>query len=163
MTQPPRGRTASLPATTGGGLWRYHLGDLVEVVGFLAATPSLRFLGRGGSVPARSSSSRTISSRRSPRLRTWQIAPGYWTRNARAPCRRLNPSEGSCVHTPLRPLSTITTEDGQRLTGPGQSELDSTAYGSHDGSGKLFRFLGQHLVNDLLHLHVKIHAEKPRL
>ncbi len=36
--------------TTAGGLWRYRLGDLVEVDGFIAATPSLRFLGRGGSV-----------------------------------------------------------------------------------------------------------------
>lgn len=55
-----------------------------------------------------------------------------------------------------------TTEDGQRLTGQGQFELDRTDYGSHYGSGKLFRFLGKHLVNDLIHLHVKIHAEKPR-
>ena len=45
----------------------------------------------------------------------------------------------------------------------GQFELDRTAYGSHYGSGKLFRFLGKHLVNDLIHLHVKIHAEKPRI
>ena len=29
--------------------------------------------------------------------------------------------------------------------------------------GTSFRFLGNHLVNDHLHLHVKIHAEKPRL
>lgn len=35
--------------TTGGGLWRYRLGDIVEVDGFVGATPSLRFLGRGGS------------------------------------------------------------------------------------------------------------------
>ena len=39
-------------------------------------------------------------------------------------------------------------------------ELDRTASGSHDGSGKLFRSLGPHLVNDHLHLHVKIHAER---
>lgn len=36
--------------TTGAGLWRYRLGDLVEVVNFVAATPSLRFLGRTGNV-----------------------------------------------------------------------------------------------------------------
>jgi hypothetical protein len=36
--------------TTGGGLWRYRLGDLVEVDGFVGRTPSLRFLGRGGNV-----------------------------------------------------------------------------------------------------------------
>ena len=33
-------------------------------------------------------------------------------------------------------------------------------YGSHYGSGKLFRFLGKHLVNDHIHLHVKIHADR---
>ncbi|MEO8352658.1 MAG: hypothetical protein ABI680_13050 [Chthoniobacteraceae bacterium] len=39
-------------------------------------------------------------------------------------------------------------------------ELDRAACGSNDGSGKLFRFLGQHTVNDHIHLHVKIHAER---
>lgn len=36
--------------TTAGGLWRYRLDDQVEVDGRLEATPSLRFLGRGGKV-----------------------------------------------------------------------------------------------------------------
>jgi len=36
--------------TNGGGLWRYRLGDIVECRGHLEATPSLRFLGRGGNV-----------------------------------------------------------------------------------------------------------------
>ena len=58
------------------------------------------------------------------------------------------------------PVLIATTGDGQRLTGQGQFEFDRTAYGSHYGSGKLFRFLGKHLVNDLIHLHVKIHAER---
>ena len=39
--------TYSVIVTTAGGLWRYRLGDLVEVNGFVDATPSLRFLGRG--------------------------------------------------------------------------------------------------------------------
>jgi len=34
--------------TTGGGLARYRLGDLVRVDGFIGATPCLRFLGRSG-------------------------------------------------------------------------------------------------------------------
>ena len=42
----------------------------------------------------------------------------------------------------------------------GQLELDRTAHGSHYGSSKLFRFLGKHLVSDLIHLHVEIHAER---
>lgn len=36
--------------TTQGGLYRYRLGDLVEVDGRLGATPSLRFLGRADTV-----------------------------------------------------------------------------------------------------------------
>jgi hypothetical protein len=34
--------------TTGGGLYRYQLGDVVEVTGFKARCPLLRFLGRSG-------------------------------------------------------------------------------------------------------------------
>jgi GH3 auxin-responsive promoter len=44
------GESYAVIVTTGSGLWRYRLGDLVEVDGFVGATPSLRFLGRGGSV-----------------------------------------------------------------------------------------------------------------
>ncbi len=39
----------SVIVTTGAGLWRYPLGDCVEVTGFVGRTPSLRFLGRIGS------------------------------------------------------------------------------------------------------------------
>lgn len=44
------GATYSVIVTTAGGLWRYRLGDVVEVDGFVGPTPSLRFLGRGASV-----------------------------------------------------------------------------------------------------------------
>ena len=44
------GETYAVIVTTGGGLWRYRLGDLVEVDGFIGPTPSLRFLGRGAGV-----------------------------------------------------------------------------------------------------------------
>src|SRR5262245_36628207 len=36
--------------STGGGLWRYQLGDLVEVDAFVERTPSVKFLGRGHGV-----------------------------------------------------------------------------------------------------------------
>jgi hypothetical protein len=36
--------------TTAGGLWRYRLGDRVQVEGFAQRTPCLRFLGRAGVV-----------------------------------------------------------------------------------------------------------------
>jgi hypothetical protein len=35
-------------------------------------------------------------------------------------------------------------------------EFDRTLWGSEYGSGKLFARLGQHLVNDFVHLHLKI-------
>jgi hypothetical protein len=44
------GERYEVVVSTGGGLWRYRLGDLVEVDGFIGAVPSLRFLGRVGNV-----------------------------------------------------------------------------------------------------------------
>lgn len=45
-----RGEHYQLVVTNGGGLWRYRLGDVVECTGWLAATPTLRFLGRSDNV-----------------------------------------------------------------------------------------------------------------
>ncbi len=61
-----------------------------------------------------------------------------------------------------RPLEfpVLIAMDGPRITGQGVLQLDRTEFGSHYGSGKLFRFLGKHIVNDHIHLHVKIHAER---
>jgi hypothetical protein len=42
------GRVYEVIVSTGGGLWRYRLGDRVRVEGFVARTPSLRFVGRAG-------------------------------------------------------------------------------------------------------------------
>ena len=58
------------------------------------------------------------------------------------------------------PVLVATTEDGSRITAQGQFEIDRTEFGSEYGSGKLFRFLGRHLVNDHVHLHVKVHADR---
>jgi hypothetical protein len=40
------GASYGVVVTTGGGLWRYRLGDRVEVDGFVGRTPSLRFVAR---------------------------------------------------------------------------------------------------------------------
>lgn len=56
------------------------------------------------------------------------------------------------------PVLIAAKDNGQHLTGQGVLELDRTEYGSRYGSGKFFRFLGQHLVNDHVHLHVKVQA-----
>lgn len=45
-----RDETYEVVVTTGGGLWRYRLGDRVQVKGLAESTPSLRFLERSGNV-----------------------------------------------------------------------------------------------------------------
>ena len=45
-----QGKPYEVVVTNGGGLWRYRLGDVVECTGRVAATPTMRFLGRAGNV-----------------------------------------------------------------------------------------------------------------
>jgi hypothetical protein len=45
-----RGNTYRLIVTTGGGLYRYSLGDLVRITDFMQDAPCLRFVGREGNV-----------------------------------------------------------------------------------------------------------------
>jgi hypothetical protein len=45
-----RGDVYTVLVTTGGGLYRYRLHDRVEVVGYAAATPCIRFLGKSDRV-----------------------------------------------------------------------------------------------------------------
>jgi len=47
------GEAYKVAVTTGGGLWRYRLGDLVQVNGKVGETPSLQFTGRSGNVSDR--------------------------------------------------------------------------------------------------------------
>lgn len=56
----------------------------------------------------------------------------------------------------------VAAQNAKRVTGQAQVELDRTRFGSIYGSGKFFRFLGQHVVNDQVHLHIKIHADAVR-
>ncbi len=64
------------------------------------------------------------------------------------------------ISRPLEfPILVAAKDNAQHLTAQGILEFDRTAHGSQYGSGKLFRFLGQHVVNDMVHLHVKVHAE----
>jgi polyisoprenoid-binding protein YceI len=64
------------------------------------------------------------------------------------------------VTKPLEFPAVIATADGNRVTGQAQIEIDRTDFGSIYGSGKFFSFLGKHVVNDIIHLHVKIHADR---
>jgi len=62
------------------------------------------------------------------------------------------------VTQPLSFPAVIAAADAEHLTGQAQFELDRTQFGSQYGSGKLFAFLGKHVVNDHIHLHIKLHA-----
>lgn len=64
------------------------------------------------------------------------------------------------VTKPLSFPSVIAAADADHLTGQAQFELDRTQFGSQYGSGRLFAFLGKHVVNDHIHLHIKIHATR---
>jgi len=45
-----RGQTYRVIVTTGSGLYRYSIGDLLQVTGFLGEAPCLRFIGREGNI-----------------------------------------------------------------------------------------------------------------
>jgi rhodanese-related sulfurtransferase/polyisoprenoid-binding protein YceI len=64
------------------------------------------------------------------------------------------------VTQPLSIPAVIAAADADDLTGQAQFEIDRTQFGSHYGSGRLFAFLGKHVVNDHIHLHVKLHAQR---
>lgn len=52
----------------------------------------------------------------------------------------------------------IATADTSHLTAQAHLAIDRTQFGSYYGSGRFFTFLGKHVVNDHIHLHLKIHA-----
>lgn len=58
----------------------------------------------------------------------------------------------------LRFPAVIASGDQDHVTAQAVVDLDRTDFGSRYGSGKFFAFLGQHVVNDIVHLHLKICA-----
>lgn len=64
------------------------------------------------------------------------------------------------ITKPLEFPAVIATADGSRVTGQAQIEIDRTDFGSIYGSSRFFRFLGKHVVNDHIQLHLKIHADR---
>lgn len=64
------------------------------------------------------------------------------------------------VTKPLSFPAVIAAADVDHLTGQAQFEIDRTQFGSLYGSGRLFAFLGRHVVNDHVHLHLKLHARR---
>jgi polyisoprenoid-binding protein YceI/rhodanese-related sulfurtransferase len=64
------------------------------------------------------------------------------------------------VTQPLSFPAVIAAADSDHLTGQAQFEIDRTQFGSLYGSGRFFAFLGKHVVNDHIQLHVKLHAQR---
>lgn len=54
----------------------------------------------------------------------------------------------------------IAAADADHVTAQAQFEIDRTRWGSLYGSGKFFAFLGRHVVNDAIALHLKVHASR---
>jgi polyisoprenoid-binding protein YceI len=57
-------------------------------------------------------------------------------------------------------VAVIAAADTEHVTAQAHIQLDRTLFGSLYGSGKFFAFLGRHVVNDLIQIHLKIHALK---
>lgn len=64
------------------------------------------------------------------------------------------------VTRPLAIPVVVAAASPDRLTAQAQLELDRTEFGSLYGSGRFFRFLGKHGVNDHVHVHLKLHADR---
>jgi polyisoprenoid-binding protein YceI len=95
---------------------------------------------------------------------------------ARCTLARATPIQGATVGTPNFQLegaltvrgitesiafpAVIALADADHLTGQAHIEFDRTRFGSHYGSGRLFAFLGRHVVNDHVQLHVKLNARR---
>ena len=62
------------------------------------------------------------------------------------------------VKRPVIFPAVIAVADADHVTAQAQVEFDRTKFGSHYGSARFFAYLGQHVVNDLIQLHLKIHA-----
>lgn len=64
------------------------------------------------------------------------------------------------IAEPIAFPAVIALADADNLTGQAQIEFDRTRFGSQYGSGRFFAFLGRHVVNDYVHLHVKLNARR---
>jgi polyisoprenoid-binding protein YceI len=64
------------------------------------------------------------------------------------------------VTRPLPFPAVLAAASSQRVTLQALLELDRTEFGSLYGSGRYYRFLGKHVVNDHIHVHVTLHADR---
>jgi polyisoprenoid-binding protein YceI len=64
------------------------------------------------------------------------------------------------VSAPLSFPALVAVAEDNTLTAQAWFELDRTQWGANYGSGRLFAWLGKHVVNDHVGLHLKIHARR---
>ena len=64
------------------------------------------------------------------------------------------------VTKPLSFPAVIAAADADHVIGQAQFEFDRTQFGAIYGSGRLFAFLGKHVVNDMVHVHIVLHARR---
>ena len=64
------------------------------------------------------------------------------------------------VTQPISFPSLIALNDNGQLTAQAWLEIDRTRWGVNYGSGRLFAWLGKHVVNDYIGLHLKIHGSR---
>ncbi len=64
------------------------------------------------------------------------------------------------VTQPLSIPAVIALNDAGQLTAQAQIEIDRTRWGVNYGSGRVFAWLGKHVVNDAIALHLKLHATR---
>ncbi len=103
------GQTFTLLLTTGGGLYRYRLNDMVRVDGFVGRTPSIRFIGKAA----------LVSDLRGEKLTDGFVATVMQRLPVRAPFMLLAPEEdgNDCRYTlylacaaPASPLDLVLDE-----------------------------------------------------
>jgi polyisoprenoid-binding protein YceI len=58
---------------------------------------------------------------------------------------------------------TVAPNGPTRISAQAQFEIDRTRWGVLYGSSRFYDFLGKHLVNDAIHLHLKIHLDRSAL
>ncbi len=171
---------ASVIRWTGQNLFNYHEGTLKLAAGALVLTQGK--LGKGGftidmnSIACDDLADSTLNAMLVAHLRTSDFFEVNEHPTASFIMTSANPipdaTEGLPNHTitgdlTIRGLTrelsfpaVIAAADADHVTAQAHVQFDRTQFGSRYGSGKFFAFLGKHVVNDLIHLHLKIVARK---
>ncbi len=171
---------ASVIRWTGQNLFNYHEGTLKLATGALALTQGA--LLKGGftidmdSIACSDLTDSTLNAMLVAHLKTrdfFQVAEhptAHFEVTAASPIPEA--TEGLPTHLITGDLTirgvtreltfpaVIAAADAGHVTAQAHVQLDRTLFGSRYGSGKFFAFLGKHVVNDLIHLHLKIVALK---